>query len=238
MRTFLFSPLSCAHLDQTHARRVFASSFSTGPPPRETEAQLTAAGMSSQNYQTDAFRFKRAAFLQSRKSKIGLAASKAAALRINLNIQGCGVVAMCEWVCVCVCVCVRVRVHKYMHTYMHTDVCVCVNTALTIVFVCVCQHCTYNCFCLVAYSRRSAGGWSSLGLQQRGHSAPLRVRILKRLLIYIHTHTHTHTLNRAILRVRILTSPLIHNKNIIYIYDTYIHVCIIRLYAHTQYVHL
>ena len=43
--------------------------------------------MSSQNYQTDAFRFKRAAFLQSLKSKIGLAASKAAALRINLNIQ-------------------------------------------------------------------------------------------------------------------------------------------------------
>ena len=109
----------------------FASSFSTGPPPRETEAQLTAAGMSSQNYQTDAFRFKRAAFLQSRKSKIGLAASKAAALRINLNIQGCGVVAMCECECVCVCVCVRVRVHKYMHTYIHTDVCVCVNTALT-----------------------------------------------------------------------------------------------------------
>jgi hypothetical protein len=50
---------------------------------RETEA----AGISSQNYQTDAFRFKRAAFLQSLKSKIGLAASKTAALRINLNIQ-------------------------------------------------------------------------------------------------------------------------------------------------------
>ena len=55
---------------------------------RETEAHFTAAGMSSQNYQTDAFRFKRAAFLQSLKSKIGLAASKAAALKINLNIQG------------------------------------------------------------------------------------------------------------------------------------------------------
>jgi hypothetical protein len=54
---------------------------------RETEAHFNAAGMSSQNYQTDAFRFKRAAFLQSLKSKIGLAASKAAALRINLNIQ-------------------------------------------------------------------------------------------------------------------------------------------------------
>ena len=59
----------------------------------ETEAHFTAAGMSSQNYQTDAFRFKRAAFLQSLKSKIGLAASKAAALRISLNVQGCGIVA-------------------------------------------------------------------------------------------------------------------------------------------------
>jgi hypothetical protein len=59
----------------------------------ENEAHFNAAGMSSQNYQTDAFRFKRAAFLQSLKSKIGLAASKAAALRINLNVQGCGIVA-------------------------------------------------------------------------------------------------------------------------------------------------
>jgi hypothetical protein len=41
--------------------------------------------MSSQNYKTDAFCFKGAAFLQSLKSKIGLAASKAAALSINLN---------------------------------------------------------------------------------------------------------------------------------------------------------
>ena len=53
----------------------------------ETEAHFTAAGMSLQNYQTGAFRFKHAAFLQSLKSKIGLAASKTAALRINLNIQ-------------------------------------------------------------------------------------------------------------------------------------------------------
>ena len=61
---------------------------------RETEAHLTAAGMSWQNYQSDSFRFKRAAFYQSLKSKVGLAASKAAALRINLNIEGCGVVAL------------------------------------------------------------------------------------------------------------------------------------------------
>jgi hypothetical protein len=59
----------------------------------ETEAHFTAAGMSSQNYQSDSFCFKRAAFYQLLKSKIGLAASKAAALRINLNIEGCGIVS-------------------------------------------------------------------------------------------------------------------------------------------------
>jgi hypothetical protein len=39
------------------------------------------------------FRFKRVAFYQSLKSKVGLAAAKAAALRINLNVEGCGIVA-------------------------------------------------------------------------------------------------------------------------------------------------
>jgi hypothetical protein len=60
---------------------------------RETEAHFTAAGMPSQRNQSDSFRFKRAAFYQSLKSKVGLAAVKATALRINLNIEGCGVVA-------------------------------------------------------------------------------------------------------------------------------------------------
>ncbi len=93
IRTFLFSPqslvLAAAKL-AVHGellRLIFLQAH------RETEAHFNAPGMSSQNYQTDAFRFKRAAFLQSLKSKIGLAASKAAALRINLNIQGCGIVA-------------------------------------------------------------------------------------------------------------------------------------------------
>ena len=56
---------------------------------RETEAHFTAAGMSSQRNQPDSFRFKRAAFYQSLKSKVGLAAAKAAALRINLNVPQC-----------------------------------------------------------------------------------------------------------------------------------------------------
>jgi len=63
---------------------------------QETEAHFTAAGMSSQRNQSDSFRFKRAAFYQNLKSKVGLAAAKAvkaAALRINLNVEGCGIVA-------------------------------------------------------------------------------------------------------------------------------------------------
>jgi hypothetical protein len=77
-----------------HARRVFASSFSTGP--RETEAHFTAAGMSSQRNQSDSFRFKRAVFYQSLKSKVGLAAAKTATLRININVNGCVIVALID----------------------------------------------------------------------------------------------------------------------------------------------
>ena len=53
---------------------------------RETEAHFTAAGMPSQRNQSESFRFKRAVFYQGLKSKVGLAATKAAALRINLNV--------------------------------------------------------------------------------------------------------------------------------------------------------
>jgi len=60
---------------------------------RETEAHITAAGMSSQTNNSEALRFKRAAFYNGLKSKVGLAAAKAAALRVNLNVQGCGIVA-------------------------------------------------------------------------------------------------------------------------------------------------
>ena len=55
---------------------------------RETKAHFNANGMSSQRNRSDSFRFKRAAFYQSLKSKVGLAAAKAAALRINLNVEG------------------------------------------------------------------------------------------------------------------------------------------------------
>jgi hypothetical protein len=59
----------------------------------ETEAHVTAAGMSSQRNHSDSFRFKRAIFYQSLKSKVALAAAKVVASRINLNVEGCGIVA-------------------------------------------------------------------------------------------------------------------------------------------------
>jgi len=59
----------------------------------ETESHFTATGMSSQKTNSEALWFKRAAFYNCLKSKVGLAAAKAAALRINLNVQGCGIVA-------------------------------------------------------------------------------------------------------------------------------------------------
>ena len=60
---------------------------------RETEAHFTAAGMSSQTNNSEALRFKRETFYNGLKSKVGLAAAKATTLRINLNVQGCGIVA-------------------------------------------------------------------------------------------------------------------------------------------------
>jgi hypothetical protein len=60
---------------------------------RETEAHFTAAGMPSHHNQSESFWFKSAAFYMDLKSKVGLPAAKAAALRINLNVQGCSIVA-------------------------------------------------------------------------------------------------------------------------------------------------
>ena len=56
---------------------------------RETEAHFLATGLSSQNINPEALRFKRAEFYNGLKSKVGLAAAKAAALRINLNVREC-----------------------------------------------------------------------------------------------------------------------------------------------------
>ena len=80
-----------------HPRRPWPSKEASlqPPPPAWTglEAYFNAAGMPSQQNNLDSFRFRRSAVYQSLKSKVGLAAAKAAALRINLDIEGCGVVA-------------------------------------------------------------------------------------------------------------------------------------------------
>ena len=49
--------------------------------------------MSSQLINTEALRLERAAFYNDLKSKVGLAAAKAATLRVNLNVQVCIIVA-------------------------------------------------------------------------------------------------------------------------------------------------
>jgi hypothetical protein len=87
---FLFSPRHLSTSTRMHGdflRLLFLQAH------RETEAHFTATGLSSQRNHSDSFRFKRAAFYQSLKSKVGLAAAKAAALRINLNVECCGIVA-------------------------------------------------------------------------------------------------------------------------------------------------
>ena len=89
IRTFLFSPPLSA---QAHACTASFCVFFFYRPT-ETDAHFTAAGMPSQRNQSDSFRFKSAACYQSLKSKVGLAAAKAAALRINLNVEGCAIVA-------------------------------------------------------------------------------------------------------------------------------------------------
>jgi len=85
IRTFLFSPPFSALPPACTAN--FCVFFFYRP-----EAHFNATGMLSQRNQSDLFRFKRAAFFQSLKSRVGLAAAKAAASRINLNIEGCVII--------------------------------------------------------------------------------------------------------------------------------------------------
>ena len=42
---------------------------------------------------SDSWHYRRATFYNGLKSKVGLAAAKVAALRVNLNINGCNIVA-------------------------------------------------------------------------------------------------------------------------------------------------
>jgi hypothetical protein len=55
---------------------------------RETDRFFAASGVQSAQSDSGQFHFRRAAFLQQLKSKVGLALAKTAALRINLNLDG------------------------------------------------------------------------------------------------------------------------------------------------------
>jgi hypothetical protein len=56
---------------------------------RETDRFFAASGVQlTQTNPGDQFHFRRAAFLTHLKNKVGLALAKAAALRINLNLDG------------------------------------------------------------------------------------------------------------------------------------------------------
>ena len=89
IRTFLFSPPLRAHPHACTAN--FCVFFSTGPQGDRGALHCLWHAIAKQPI--GLVRYKRAAFYQSLKSKVGLAAAKAAALQINLNIDGCGVVA-------------------------------------------------------------------------------------------------------------------------------------------------
>jgi hypothetical protein len=68
-------------------RQIFATSFSTGTPG-DRGALDCHRNATNRNRSVSS-----AAFYQSLKSKVGLAAAKAGALRINLNVEGCDIVA-------------------------------------------------------------------------------------------------------------------------------------------------
>ena len=88
-RNISFKPAitsTSSHLHGEFLRLLFLQAH------RETTAHFTAIGVPAQQH-CDSFRFRRAAFYNGLKSKVGLAAAKTAVTRINLNIDGCGVVA-------------------------------------------------------------------------------------------------------------------------------------------------
>jgi hypothetical protein len=55
---------------------------------RETDRFFVTSGVQSAQFDRDQFHFRRAAFSQQLKSKVGLTLTKAVALRVNLNLDG------------------------------------------------------------------------------------------------------------------------------------------------------
>ena len=60
---------------------------------RETDRFFAASGVQSAQFNSGQFHFRRAAFAQQIKGKVGLALAKEAVLRINLNLDGAPIVS-------------------------------------------------------------------------------------------------------------------------------------------------
>jgi hypothetical protein len=76
----------------TSTRRGFTSSFSTGPPGDRSALHYHWRAIAMQP--NGLVPGQTLGILPVAQEQVGLAAAEAAALRINLNIQGCGVVAL------------------------------------------------------------------------------------------------------------------------------------------------
>ncbi len=83
------------HLYGIHGE--FLTQFSIQPPPLANRFVIGTAVINTHVFASslldNAFRFKCAAFYMGLKRKVGLVAAKTSALQINLNIQGCIIVA-------------------------------------------------------------------------------------------------------------------------------------------------
>jgi hypothetical protein len=80
-----FMPAIASTSDRLHSEFVRLLFLQTH---RETDRFFTASGVQSAQSDRGQFHFRRAAFSQHLKSKVGLALAKAEALRFNLNIDG------------------------------------------------------------------------------------------------------------------------------------------------------
>jgi hypothetical protein len=80
---FIVAPRGCTNSVKSRIKAIFFWRLLFLMETVLPEAHFTATGMPSQRKHSDSLRFKRAAFYQSLKSKVGLAA---AVLRINLNV--------------------------------------------------------------------------------------------------------------------------------------------------------
>jgi hypothetical protein len=80
--------LVCSLPLHRHSYIGFILAFASSIHNKQTDRFFAASGVQSAQSDRGQFRFRRAAFSQQPKSKVGLALAKVAALRINLNLDG------------------------------------------------------------------------------------------------------------------------------------------------------